>query len=130
MPSKSTPSLSARPEFTSRNLAVLPSAMAARFLLIATISGMTAMLSLRGKIAVSTIVAFGALSRHRCTSARRPRVMSSTLASPPGVPPTLFVPASTTMTFGLMPSSSPWSIRQIMFSIRSAPQPKSPAFQP
>ena len=96
----------------------------------ALISRVVAGLSLRGKMPVSTIVAFGALARARFTSARRPRVMSATFSSPPGTFPTLFVPARMTITFGFTPSSSPFSRRQSMCSIRSAPQPKSAAFHP
>jgi hypothetical protein len=81
-------------------------------------------------MAVSTIVAAGALLRQLSTIAVRPRVMSATRASSPGSLPTLLVPASSTITFGFTPSSSPFSRRQRMFSVRSAPQPKSPAFQP
>jgi len=64
------------------------------------IVGITAMLSLRGKMAVTTIVALGAFSRHRSMIAFRPRAISAALASSPGSVPTLFVPASSTMTFG------------------------------
>ena len=91
-----------------------------------SISGITAMLSLRGKIAVRTMVAFGALRRQTSRIASSPRVMFATLSSSPGSDPTLLVPASTTMTFGCTPSSSPFSSRQRMFSMRSAPQPKLP----
>ena len=81
-----------------------------------SISGITAMLSLRGKIAVRMIVASGALRRQTSRIASSPRVMSATLSSSPGSDPTLLVPASTTMTFGFTPSSSPFSSRQRMFS--------------
>jgi len=47
-----------------------------------------------------------------------------------GTVPTLFVPASTTMIFGLTPSSSPCSSRQRMCCVLSPPHPKSAAFQP
>jgi hypothetical protein len=59
-----------------------------------------------------------------------PRVMFATFSGPPGSRPTLFVPARMTMTRGLTPSSSPFSRRHRMFSIRSAPHPKSAAFHP
>ena len=91
---------------------------------------MTAISSLRGKIAVTMIVAEGALRRHVSTMAFRPRVMSATFASPPGVLPTLLVPASSTITFGFTPSSSPSCNRHRMFWVPSAPHPKLPAFQP
>ena len=72
------------------------------------IVGTTAGLSLRGKMAVRTIVAAGAFFRQASTMAARPRVTSATLASSPGSLPTLLVPARITMTFGLTPSSSPF----------------------
>src|SRR5207244_11257188 len=40
------------------------------------------------------------------------------------------MPASSTMILGFTPSNSPFSRRQRMFCVRSAPQPKSPAFHP
>jgi hypothetical protein len=94
------------------------------------ISGTTAMLTLRGKIPVTMIVALGALLRQRSSNAFNPRVMSATFSSLPSRAPTLFVPARITMTFGLTPSNSPFSIRHSMCSILSAPQPKSAAFHP
>ena len=39
-------------------------------------------------------------------------------------------PRESTITFGFTPSSSPFSSRHRMCSMRSAPQPKSAAFQP
>ena len=72
----------------------------------------------------------GAFFRQRSTIAFRPSVTSATLASSPASLPTLLVPARSTMTLGLTPSSSPFSRRQRMFSVRSPPQPKLPAFQP
>ena len=116
-----------------RNRTMAPSASRARLALMRSISGITAMLSLRGKMPVTTIVAAGAFCRQTRTMAVTPRVISATLASSfsgPGCVPTLFVPARSTMTFGLTPSSSPFSRRHRMFSILSAPQPKSAAFQP
>ena len=50
-----------------------------------SISGITAMLSLRGKIAVRTIVASGAFRRQHGEDSSMPRVMSTTLSSSPGV---------------------------------------------
>jgi len=93
-------------------------------------AGITAGLSLRGKIAVRMIFAAGAFLRQRAMSAFMPAVMSAIFASSAGWMPTLLVPARITMTFGFTPSNSPCSSRQRMCSIRSAPQPKSPAFQP
>ncbi len=92
--------------------------------------GITAGLSFRGKMAVRMIVAAGAFFRQAPTMAERPRVTSATVLSSPGSRPTLLVPARITTTFGRTPSSSPFSRRQRMFSVRSAPQPKLPAFQP
>ena len=101
---------------------------------IRSISGITASgfsrLSLRGKMPVRMNLAFGAFARALSISARMPRVMFATFWSPPGVAPTLFVPPSMTMTFGFTPSSSPCWMRQSMFSMRSAPHPKSAAFHP
>ena len=101
---------------------------------MASISGITAMLSLRGKIPVSTIVARGALRRQRSTMAFRPLVTSATLSAivpdAAGTLPTLLVPARITITLGSTPSSSPCCSRQRMCCVLSAPQPKSPAFQP
>ena len=72
---------------------------------MASISGITAMLSLRGKIPVSTIVARGALRRQRSTMAFRPFVTSATLSAvfpdAAGTLPTLLVPARITITFGI-----------------------------
>jgi hypothetical protein len=92
------------------------------------------MSSLRGKIAVRTTVARGAFSRQRSMIAFRPRVISAILSADApagaGAPPTLLVPASSTMTFGSTPSSSPFSIRQRTCCVLSPPQPKLAAFQP
>src|SRR6266404_6106880 len=88
------------------------------------------MLSLRGKIAVMMTVAFEALAWHTSRRALSPWVMSSTCSASPDSVPTLLIPASTTITFGFTPSSSRFSRRQRIFSIRSAPQPKLAAFHP
>ena len=72
---------------------------------------MNAMLSLRGKMPVTMIVALGAFARMTSRIALMPRVISAAFASSSSagvILPTLFVPASRTMTFGLTPSSSPF----------------------
>ena len=64
----------------------------------------------------------------------KPFVMSATFPAAfsdgAGTLPTLLVPARITITFGFTPSSSPCSSRHRMCCVLSAPQPKSPAFQP
>jgi hypothetical protein len=130
MPSTRVPLASASRALTSRKRTAFPSAIFARFALMRARVGITAGLSLRGKRATRTIVAAGAFFRHVSTTAWRPRVTSLTLASSPGSWPTLLVPARSTMTFGWTPSSSPFSRRQRMFSVRSPPHPKLAAFQP
>src|SRR6266404_9166633 len=93
----------------------------------------TATLSLRGVMPIRTIVALGAFLWQISRIALIPAVMSATLGSPADwgeVLPTLLVPATTTMTFGLTLSSSPLFNRQSMFWILLAPQPKFAAFQP
>src|ERR1035437_2785908 len=94
---------------------LLPSASLARLALILSIVGITAMLSLRGKMPVTTMVAPGAFVCMTRRIACRPRVMSATLPSSPPAGarlPTLLVPASRTTILGLTPSSSPLSRRQ------------------
>jgi hypothetical protein len=59
-----------------------------------------------------------------------PRAISAMVRASRACGPTLFVPASRTITLGLMPSSSPFSSRHRMFCVRSAPQPKFAAFHP
>jgi hypothetical protein len=88
------------------------------------------MLSFLGKMAVRIIVAFDAFCWQMSMIAFRPRAISATVCSSRGCVPTLFVPASRTMTLGRTPSSSPCSSRHRMFSVRSAPQPKFAAFHP
>ena len=57
--------------------------------LMCSISGLRAELSLRGKMPVRMIVAFGALRRQSSTSAVMPRVMSAILLVTAGLAPTI-----------------------------------------
>src|ERR1035438_7792005 len=118
IPSKSLPFRSASLSLMFRYRILLPSATRERLLLILSIMGSTAMLSFRGKMAVTMMVAPGALERMTSIAVCRPLAMSATLASSSsaGAPlPTLFVPARRTMIFGSTPSSSPLFSRQRMF---------------
>jgi hypothetical protein len=133
IPSKSIPFASASRSLTFRKRIDRPSAKRAMRRLISSITGIAAMSSLRGKIAVRTIVACGALLRITSRIARMPRLTSparSAALTVLGALPTLFVPASSTITLGFTPSSSPFWSRHRMFCVASAPQPKLAAFQP
>ena len=123
--------LSASLSLMFRKRIVLPSASVARFALMPVDLRHDGHVVVAREDAVRMIVASGAFWRHeiddRLQAARDVRRPSR---HRPAALPTLFVPASSTITFGFTPSSSPFSRRQRMFSTRSAPQPKSAAFQP
>jgi hypothetical protein len=81
----------------------------AMLLLILFIEGITAGLSLRGKIPITMMVALGAFVCMMSSIALIPPVMSATFTRSPSAGtslPMLFVPASRTMIFGWTPSSS------------------------
>src|SRR5437762_9642809 len=133
MPSRNLPPLSVSLSLIFKYLIFFPSANLAMLSLTWLMMDITAILSLRGVMPISTIVALGAFSRHISRMALSPLVMSATLGSslPRGATvPTLLVPARMTMILGLTFSSSPLVNRQRMFWIVSAPQPKLAAFQP
>src|ERR1700687_3604108 len=118
MPSNNLPSLSASLSLMFKYLTSLTSANLAMLSLIWLMIGITARLSLRGVIPISTIVALGAFWRQTQRMAFTPRVTSAPLASSLHAEdslPTLLVPAIITMTFGLTLSSSPFLSRQRMF---------------
>src|SRR5260370_36676218 len=93
--------------------------------LILLMMGMTAILSLRGVMPISTILASGALRRQVSKIALMPPMVSSSLESslPWGdLLPTLLVPASRMIILGLTLSNSPLLRRHRIFCVVSPPQ--------
>ena len=110
-----------------------PSANLERLPLILSMTGIKAILSFLGKIPITMIVAAGRLrldGAHNRLKTARDIIRARVSITSGRALPTLFVPASNTTTLGLTASNSPFSRRQRMFCVRSAPHPKSAAFQP